>query len=122
MADVEKAIRRASELKGKDRRKGLRFSIQLKVRYSTRNGKQGVGTSVDISRNGILFTTQQVLEVGEYVVLRLEWPVHLDHKTPLQLALRGRVVRSSKNRAAVRIKKHEFRTLDLSGYLASARR
>ncbi len=120
MADAEKAMRRAGEFEGEDRRKGLRFSIQRKVRYSTPNGKKGAGTSLDISRKGVLFTTQQVLDVGEFVELSLEWPVRLDQKTPLKLVLRGRVIRSSGDRAAVFVKQHELRTLDLGGYFARA--
>jgi PilZ domain len=116
MGDAEKGMRRVRESEGEDRRKGLRFSIQRKVRYSTANGKQGTGTSVDISRNGILFITQQALDVGEFVKISLEWPVRRDQKTPLKLVLRGQVVRCSNDRAAVFVKQHELRTLDLREY------
>ena len=111
-------MRRASEFEGANRRKGLRFPIQRKVRYSTPNGKQGAGISLDISRSGVLFTTQQVLDVGDHVELGLEWPVRLDQKTSLKMVLRGRVVRSSNDRAAVFVQQHELRTLDLGGYFA----
>jgi len=113
-------MRRGNESDGEDRREGLRFSIQREVRYSTPNGKKGAGTSLDISRKGILFTTQQVLDVGEFVELSLEWPVRLDQKTPLKLVLRGRVVRSSDDRPAVFVRQHELRTLDVGGYFARA--
>jgi len=103
---------------GTDRRQGLRFNIQRQVRYSTPNGKKGSGTSVDISRKGVMFTTEQLLDVGEFVELSLEWPVWLDQRTPLKLVLRGRVVRSTKDRAAVFVRQHDFRTLGVGGYFA----
>ena len=67
-------MRRASEFEGEDRREGLRFSIQRRARYNTQNGRQGVGTSVNISRHGLLSTTQQVLDVGEFVELSSHGP------------------------------------------------
>ena len=63
-----------------------------------------------MSSNGVLFTTERTLAPGERVEVAMNWPVRLDNKLPLKLMIIGQVVRSDGSRAAITIKRYEFRT------------
>jgi hypothetical protein len=93
-----------------DRRAAIRFPIKREVTYRLLfyygAKKEGTGTSVNISSNGILFSADQHLSSGT----NIEVTVVLDDNRPLLLVVVGRVVRSEKGIAAVRIERHEFRT------------
>jgi hypothetical protein len=93
-----------------DRRAAIRFPIEREIAYRLLfyhgHKKEGTGTSINISSNGILFTADQHLEPGT----NIEVTVLLDDNRPLLLVAVGRVVRSEAGDAAVRIERHEFRT------------
>jgi len=93
-----------------DRRAAIRFPIEREVTYRllfySGAKKEGTGTSVNISSNGILFTADQHLPPGT----NIEVTVLLDDNRPLLLVAVGRVIRSEKRTAAVQIERHEFRT------------
>jgi hypothetical protein len=97
-----------------DRRSSQRYSIQLPVTYRTLRGSQsgesGNGSSLNISRNGVAFTTQERLPLGARVELLLDWPVLLNPQCGLRLSMRGRIVRSDDHFAALTILTHEFKT------------
>jgi len=97
-----------------NRRKTGRFPVREDVRYrvvlSRAHQVSGSGTTVDIGSNGILFTTEDKLPLGRPVELSVNWPARLDGVCPLQFVATGRVVRSEKHRAAVRIERYEFKT------------
>jgi hypothetical protein len=84
------------------------------VRYrvlSKRNGQEeGTGKTVNISSNGVLFTTDKILLPGKRLELSISWPAQLDNKCNLKLVARGRVARLEQGRAAVEIQQYEFRT------------
>jgi hypothetical protein len=69
---------------------------------------------------GILFTTEEPLQVGRMVELSVNWPARLDGTCPLQFVATGRVVRAEEDRAAVRIERYEFKTRSLSSVGAPA--
>jgi hypothetical protein len=98
-----------------DRRGAERFPIGREVRYrvnSRRNGvTEGVGETLNISSNGVLFTTSDPsLVAGKRVELSISWPARLDNRCHLRLVAKGRVSRVSSNTVAVAIEQYEFRT------------
>jgi len=74
----------------------------------------GTGVTVNMSSNGVLFTTEQPLPLGKSVVLEINWPVLLDDAKPLKLVTRGHIVWCESTTVAMRIDGWEFRTLGVS--------
>ena len=101
--------------KGKsERRAADRFPIAREVRYKVLNKKNadetGNGRTVNMSSNGVLFTSEHILLPGKRMELAISWPAQLNNKTPLKLVARGRVVRIDDGTAAMEIQQYEFRT------------
>jgi hypothetical protein len=99
-----------------DRRSADRFPIEREVRYkvlsrkSSTEGETGTGMTVNMSSNGVLFTTDRYLLPGRRLEVSISWPAQLNAKVALKLVARGRVVRSEEGRAAIEIHQYEFRT------------
>ncbi|MFB3829363.1 MAG: PilZ domain-containing protein [Bryobacteraceae bacterium] len=96
-----------------ERRNSDRFPIMEEVRYRVvdRGGaRQGTGMSVDMSRDGVLFTTDNPLPPGRVLEMSVNWPARLDGVCPLKLVVTGRVVRSTGPLAALRIERYQFKT------------
>ncbi len=96
-----------------DRRSAVRFPIEQEVRYKVFNRNTievGSGRTINMSSNGILFTTQRALNPGERLELAVNWPAYLDNRCALKLVTTGRVVRSEDGKAAIAIERYEFRT------------
>lgn len=99
-----------------DRRSADRFPIEREVRYrvltrkTSVEGESGVGVTVNMSSNGVLFTTDRYLLPGRRLEVSISWPAQLNSKVALKLVARGRVVRSEEGRAAIEIHQYEFRT------------
>jgi hypothetical protein len=97
-----------------DRRHSDRFSIEREVRYKVINKRSGEetgdGKTINISSNGVLFTTQHVLLPGRRLEVAISWPAQLNNKCALKLVARGRVVRFEEGVAAIEIQQYEFRT------------
>jgi hypothetical protein len=91
-----------------ERRNKPRFPITFPVRYNVGDRPYTALTS-DISSGGVFIHTQDSLSVGEKIQLRLEWPVLLEGRCPLQLAIKGEVIRTDLNGAAIRISTYEYR-------------
>ncbi|HYP14410.1 MAG TPA: PilZ domain-containing protein [Bryobacteraceae bacterium] len=102
-----------------ERRSSDRFPIEREVRYRVLSKKdsyeEGTGKTVNISSNGVLFTTDRILMPGKRLELSISWPAQLDNKCQLKLVARGRVARLEQGRAAVEIQQYEFRTLGSKG-------
>jgi hypothetical protein len=102
-----------------ERRGADRFPIEREVRFRilSKRGvvEQGTGKTVNISSNGVLFTTDQELTPGKRLELSISWPAQLDNKCQLKLVARGRVARAEQGRAAVEIQQYEFRTQGSKG-------
>lgn len=105
---------------GIERRGADRFPIEREVRYkilSKRSGgEEGVGKTINISSNGVLFTTDQILIPGKRIELSISWPAQLDNKCQLKLVARGRVARLEQGKAAIEIQQYEFRTQGSKGF------
>jgi len=98
-----------------NRRRTSRFPIIRELRYRVLTKENlfeaGAGSTVNISSNGVLFTTEQPLLPGRRVELAISWPAELNRSTALKLVAKGRVVRVENGRAAAEIQNFEFRTM-----------
>lgn len=110
----EKAATNGRPEGGIERRAADRFPIEREVRYRILNkrssSEEGTGKTINISSNGVLFTTDQILVPGKRLELSISWPAQLDNKCQLKLVARGRVARLEQGRAAIEIQQYEFRT------------
>jgi hypothetical protein len=97
-----------------ERRSKKRFHIEQEVRYKMLYGQRiaetGVGKTVNVSSNGVWFTTETTLTAGMPVELSMSWPVLLHDSCPMKLMIYGCVIRTSERGAAVAIERYEFRT------------
>jgi hypothetical protein len=101
-----------------ERRSNDRFPIEREVRFkvlSKRHEDSGLGTTLNMSSSGVLFTAPKTLIPGKRVELAISWPAQLDNRCALKLVARGRVVRSQEGRTAVEFQQYEFRTLGTQG-------
>ncbi len=106
-----------------DRRGSDRFPIEREVKYkilSKKHEELGQGQTVNMSSNGVLFTTDQLLVPGRRLELNVSWPAQLNSKIALKLVARGRIVRCEEGRAAMEIQQYEFRTQGSQAAVASA--
>ena len=104
-----------------DRRGSDRFPIEREVRYkilSKKHDEMGLGLTVNMSSNGVLFTTDQLLVPGRRLELNISWPAQLNHKCALKLVARGRVVRIEDGKTAIEIQQYEFKTHSVSASAA----
>jgi hypothetical protein len=97
-----------------DKRSKQRYPIDLAVKYNiVKNGLvigTATGNTVDVSSDGIAFTTIETLRVGAYLELNINWPVLLNGSCAMKLVVEGKVVRSDGSLTAIRILRYEFRT------------
>jgi hypothetical protein len=110
---IESNLPVSADSEASDRRSAVRFPIEQDVRYKVFNRSTievGSGRTINMSSNGVLFTTERVLAPGERLEVSVAWPAQLDNKCPLKLVTTGRVVRSEQGRAAITIERYEFRT------------
>ena len=102
-----------------DRRAGDRYPIEREVRYKVLSKKDadegGMGTTINMSSSGVLFTTEHLLIPGKRLELAISWPAQLNGKCALKLVAKGRVVRYEEGRAAIQIQQYEFRTKGANG-------
>ena len=100
-----------------ERRRSDRFAIEREVRYcaaTTRNkgiDEQGGGKTLNMSSKGILFEASQPQLAGRRLQVSVNWPAQLNNNCPLQLVVKGMVVRSDGNFVAIEILQSEFRTV-----------
>ena len=84
----------SSELKNK--RHANRFPYKISVPY-TIGSKHGVGSVVNLSQGGMLFTTKDSLNVGEKLNIKFQFR-HGRHK----MNLNGKIVRIAKDGIGVK--------------------
>jgi len=77
--------------------------------------------SVDISRDGMLFTSHEPLAVGQTMEGSIDWPIPQSGGVPVKLEVKGAVVRSENGRIALQIVRYEFRAARATAPLARAR-
>ena len=107
-----------------DRRASDRFPMDRDVKFriiNRKNGEEtGVGKTVNMSSNGVLFETENNVLPGRRIEIAISWPAALNNECPLKLVARGRVVRVDGSRAAVEIQQYEFRTQGKAPVAAAA--
>jgi PilZ domain len=95
-----------------DRRLSRRYPIAADLEYravgSDGAAIEGMGRSVNLSANGILFQSDRALRAGMRIELSIAWPARLNDSLALNLRVSGRVSRSDGNCHAIRIRAHEF--------------
>ena len=102
-----------------DRRGADRFPIEREVRFKVLSRKSedeiGFGKTINMSSNGVLFTTPERLLPGRRLEVSISWPAQLNSRVALKLVARGRVVRCEDGKAAIEIHQYEFRTQAAQG-------
>jgi hypothetical protein len=95
-----------------ERRRRLRFPIELPARYTVIGQRpiEGTGWTVNLSSHGALIESSQELSAGASVRVVIEWPVLLGNVRPLALHIRGKIVRSEQGLVAVAFSSYELRT------------
>jgi len=102
-------------------RTAVRFQLRLPVRYKTADDA-GWGDTLNISSGGVLFTTERPMALDADVTLSIQWPVRLLDTVHLSLFVAGKIVRVEPGRAAVQIRKYEYRTCSPSLFLVTGGR
>ena len=96
-----------------DRRSDRRYDVQLELRftYKARGVTYlGSGRTIDLSGGGVMFETDTPPPDGQEVELRIAWPFLLQNVCPLEVFIRGAVIRTDARGTAVRTQHYEFRT------------
>ena len=96
-----------------ERRSKVRFPLELKVRYRSlarRCPAVGMGLVMNMSRSGVLVSSEHGISEGVRVELSIEWPSLLDGRVPLQVVTVGRVVRCEPSSFAVVLARYQFKT------------
>src|ERR1700691_5439404 len=98
----------------RDRRISHRFPLRLAAIYrcigSQFASNLSTSKSLNISSAGLLFATTETLRWGQAVEVSIAWPVRLDNGTALELVIRGSIVRSTGDDAAMRLERYQFKT------------
>jgi hypothetical protein len=96
-----------------ERRSKVRFPLELRVRYRSlarRCPTAGTGMVMNMSRSGVLVSSEHDVSEGVRIELNIEWPSLLDGRVPLQVVTVGRVVRCEPSSFAVVLAQYQFRT------------
>ena len=95
-----------------ERRKCTRYPLAFPIHYrvTPRRGPAltGRGTTCDISPAGLSFLCREALPAGSHIEMVAQWPANADERCPLELKMRGFVVRSNQASAAVRVTSHKL--------------
>jgi len=103
----------------RDRREKLKtFPIKVPVSYELMSGGQelfkGTGHTISLSSTGVVFDAGETLPIGRTVQLRIDWPVQLQNKADLTLAVTGKTVETQGTLARIEMIRHEFRIRPLA--------
>ena len=111
------AFRATPETMLRDRRCDRRYSVTLQLQWKLFNRKRlvdmGTGTTVDLSRGGILFECDHKPLATGFMEVAINWPATPSDILRMNLVVIGRVVRMSGTRVAIRIRQHGFPTAAL---------
>lgn len=96
-----------------DRRNNRRYELRLPLHYRfTEKGsmpRTGMGTTCDMSTNGLSFRTRKPLPVGTHIEIVVDWPPRYGDLYPIDLVMTGFIVRSTGGRTGVRVSSRKFR-------------
>jgi hypothetical protein len=93
-----------------ERRKRRRFPLNLNAKYAV-IGKDlnGAGTTVNISSEGVLIVSPQILPPGTQIQMMIDWPNIARFRTITLQIISGTVIRSKDNQMVVTFSRYEFR-------------
>ena len=96
-----------------DRRTEKRYEYAMELRFTYREAgvtKFGSGCTVELSRSAVRFLAENPPPKGADIELRIAWPYLLQNVCPLELVVRGSVLRNTARGTILEISDHEFRT------------
>lgn len=109
-----------TELIRGDRRRNRRYSHVLPLRFHFTNAGgtviTGSGFTVDLSRGGICFETEEAPPSGAIVEAFIAWPFKLQNIAALELVVRGSVLRHTDLGVVLRLASYEFRTCGTNSF------
>ena len=101
-----------------DRRLHRRYPIQLDVEYELLLGphvkRKGLGRTLNISTYGVLVDLKDTVPTVKSIRLSIKWPFLLNGSIPMNLFMRGHVVRVNGNRVAVDVTKRNLYVRELA--------
>lgn len=116
---------RLPKVPGPDRRASARYPVTLEIRYAASDHansvEKGSGRISDLSSSGLHFSADRALAPGLCLDLVIDWPLRHNRRVQLQLIAVGVVVWSSGTNTALRLQRHEFRTLGVGRSGAASR-
>jgi hypothetical protein len=87
------------------------LSMELRFSYQWENITYiGTGRTRDFNANAICFEFDQDLRPKHDMELRIQWPSMLNSVCPLELVIRGPLIRKTPDRAVLRMDSYEFQT------------
>ena len=92
-----------------DRRASIRFPMSLEAQLKGR-GLNACATTVDLSTRGLLLMTTAQVQTGARVETHVKWPFALE-RCDLKLVIMGEVVWTRGLLVAIKLIRHEFRTV-----------
>ena len=102
-----------------EHRSQRRYAMALAVRCESADSSEVFdGNTCDLSSAGVRFRAAKTFLPGTKLQLYIRWPFVLADGCRLQLAIKGRVLRSDRSGIVITAIRHEFRT---SGTAASSR-
>ena len=101
-----------------EQRKSRRFKLQLPLEINRLSNPAEFfsGETQNLSSNGVLFSCDAPLQLGDLVECRIAWPTD-PHVT---LRCVGKIVRASRPIFAVTVERHEFTRPPLAAAAASS--
>jgi hypothetical protein len=95
-----------------DRRSERRYAIAANLEYRVICDCQviqtGIGRTVNLSKSGILFESEEMLPAGTEMEVSIAWPVRLRDTVALNFCVSGRISWSRGKLHALTILRHEF--------------
>jgi hypothetical protein len=95
-----------------EQRSRRRYPLELALEYKLlgKRERRGAGKTRNISSKGVLFEVAEPLPVTGLIEVMMSWPCLLEGACPLNLVMKGRIVRIDGKGVAIESKQHEFRT------------
>jgi hypothetical protein len=96
-----------------DRRADTRYELELDLRFSYQHRGEthwGVGWTAELSGGGVCFRTNSPPPTGVEAELRIHWPFLLQNILPLQLEMRGTIIRTDSKGTVLKVRSYAFRT------------
>lgn len=91
-----------------ERRSNPRFPMSVTATYVI-GRHRGNGVIRNVSSGGFFIRTDRILPVGRPIRLLFDWPAKLDHGHTLQLAVKGKVLRSTGDGTAIGLLSYQTR-------------